>query len=73
MPTVRISLQEVSAMNPYIKLEISQMMLVAKNFCVSCRSAALKDDGTVDEKEKKVLDKISKATEKYIKTLEKLR
>ena len=60
-------------MNPYIKLEISQMMLVAKNFSVSCRSAALKDDGTVDEKEKKVLDKISKATEKYIKTLEKLR
>ena len=59
-------------MNPYIKLEISQMMLVAKNFSVSCRSAALKDDGTVDEKEKKVLDKISKATEKYIKTLEKL-
>ena len=58
--------------NPYIKLEIAQISLAAKNFVNSCRTAAMKDDGTIDEEEQKTIKKISKATEKYLRELERI-
>ena len=58
-------------MNPYIKLEINNEILVTKNFLNSCRVAAMKDDGTVDPAEKKLLERLAKATDKYISELEK--
>lgn len=59
-------------MNPHIKLEITNEILVTKNFVNSCRLAATKDDGVIDKEEKKQLDKIRKASEKFVKELEKL-
>lgn len=59
-------------MNPHIQLEITNEMLVTKNFINSCRVAAMKDDGIIDKDEQKLLNKIAKASNKFIKELEKL-
>ena len=59
-------------MNQYIKLEIMNELLVTENFVSACKLAATKDDGVIDEEEKKTLAKISKAAERFIKELNKL-
>ena len=58
--------------NSFIKLEITQQLMNCRNFMESCKRAALKDDGKIDKKEQKQLDKLEKATMKYRKELEKV-
>lgn len=57
-------------MNQYINAQILNMTTMVKTFTQSCRMAALKDDGTIDRNEQKMLDKINKASERFIKELE---
>lgn len=58
--------------NSFIKLEITQQIMNCRNFMESCKRAALKDDGKIDKKEQKQLDKLEKVTMKYRKELEKV-
>lgn len=60
-------------MNSHISLEITNEILATKRFVSSCKLAATKDDGKVDKEEQKIIDKINKASIKYIKELEKLK
>lgn len=57
-------------MNQYINAQILNMTTMVKTFQQSCRMAALKDDSTIDRSEQKMLDKINKASERFIKELE---
>ncbi|MCR5460867.1 MAG: hypothetical protein K6F51_13370 [Acetatifactor sp.] len=59
-------------MNSLIRLEITNQILNCRNFLRSCKRAALKDDGVIDADEKRILNKLVKATEKYAKELDKL-
>jgi len=59
-------------MNYHIKAQILNMKAITKTFEQSCRMAATKDDGKIDASEKKVLKKISAATRRFIKDLDKL-
>ena len=60
-------------MNTYIQAQIMNMVTMAKTFNQSCKMAALKDDGTIDREETKVLKKIEASTTKFIKELEALK
>lgn len=60
-------------MNIYIQGQIVNMESFAKTFLYSCKQAALKNDGSIDRSEEKLLRKIEKATEKYITQLNKLK
>ncbi len=59
-------------MNYHIDAQIINMKAMVKTFEQSCRMAATKDDGKIDPNEEKVLKKISVATQRFIKELEKL-
>lgn len=59
-------------MNDYMDSYITGAIIYLKSFKQSLRMAALKKDGYIDKDEQKVLDKANKATDKYIKELEKL-
>lgn len=59
-------------MNHHISLEITNELLVTQNFVNSCKIAAMKDDGAIDAEEQKVLKKISKAADKFMKELKKI-
>lgn len=60
-------------MNEYIRAQITNLLVMTKTFEQSCKMAAMKEDGKVDEDESKVLKKISKVTKRYQKELEKIR
>ena len=60
-------------MNYLIKSQIINMISVAKTFDQTCKMAAKMDDGCTDKDEEKLLKKITIATAKYIKELEKLK
>lgn len=57
-------------MNTYIKAQITQMQTTVKVFLQACELGALKDDGTIDRDERKMLDRINKASERFIKELD---
>jgi len=59
-------------MNYHISAQILNMKAIARTFEQSCRMAATKDDGKIDPEEEKVLKKISTATQRFIKELDKL-
>lgn len=59
-------------MNYHIDAQILNMKAMAKTFEQSCRMAATKDDGKIDPEEEKILKRISAATQKFIKELDKL-
>lgn len=59
-------------MNDYMDSYITGAITYLKTFKQSLHMAALKKDGYIDKDEQKVLDKANKATDKYIKELEKL-
>lgn len=59
-------------MNSYVKLEITNQILNCKNFLIACRRGAYKDDGKRDKQEEKQLNKLIKATQRYVKELEKV-
>lgn len=60
-------------MNTYIESQIMNMTAIAKTFEQSCRMAAMKNDGRIDKAEEKILKKIEKATEHFIKELESIK
>lgn len=60
-------------MNLYISSQITNMRLLISSFEKSCRLAALKDDGKIDKTEERQLKEISKAYEKFIKSLESVK
>lgn len=57
-------------MNKYISGQIANMLTMTKTFDQSCKMAAMKDDGTIDKSEQRILKKIKKANDLYIKELE---
>lgn len=57
-------------MNEYIKAQIMNMTIMVKTFELSCKMAAVKNDGKIDKTEEKQLKKISAASAKFIKELE---
>lgn len=59
-------------MNYHIDAQIINMKTVARTFEQSCRMAATKNDGKIDASEEKVLKKISAATQRFIKELDKI-
>ena len=59
-------------MNFYIDAQITNMKAMVKTFEQSCRMAATKDDGKISPEEEKVLKKISAASQKFIKELDKI-
>ncbi len=59
-------------MNYHIDAQIMNMKAMVKTFEQSCRMAATKDNGKIDPSEEKVLKKISAATQRFIKELEKI-
>lgn len=62
----------VETMNDYLKAQITNMTTMVKTFELSCKMAALKNDGKVDKTEEKQLKKISAASKKFIQELEKI-
>ncbi|MBQ1827066.1 MAG: hypothetical protein II126_03750 [Erysipelotrichaceae bacterium] len=58
--------------NKFIQNSINAMILYAENFKVNCRLASLQDDNTTSREEEKLLKKINKITDEYIKQLRKL-
>lgn len=59
-------------MNDYIKAQIVNMTTIVKTFELSCKMAALKNDGKIDKAEERQLRKISAASAKFIKELERI-
>lgn len=59
-------------MNDYMSSYINGAITYLKTFQQSLRMSALKNDGRIDRDEQKVLDKANKATDKYIRELERL-
>lgn len=57
-------------MNQFITSQIDNSISFTKSFIVSCEMGALKDDGKIDKEEQKILSKIRKASQAYIKELE---
>lgn len=60
-------------MNIHIRAQITNMIMLTKNFEQSCIIAAKMDDDKVSKAEAKTLKKINAATQQFIKELEKLR
>ena len=59
-------------MNPEMQKQVDHMILLLKNFGMVVEAAAMKNDGMIDKNERKIIDKIQKATNKYIKELNNL-
>lgn len=60
-------------MNSYIKMQLNTMIQYLDSFEQACKIAAIKDDGTVDKAEKKQLDKIMAAVDRFRKDLSKIK
>lgn len=60
-------------MNTYIDANIKACIGYLQAFQQSVKMAAMKDDGKIDRNEEKVLKRLNKATEKYIRELDDLR
>ena len=60
-------------MNQYLENQISNMITITKTFQQSCKMSALKNDGGIDKNEQKQLNKINKATERFIADLKKVK
>lgn len=58
--------------NPYIKVSIANQMMIVSNFKKECEISAKKNDGIIDNEERKFLKKINKYSEKYERKLKKL-
>lgn len=60
-------------MNDYLEAQIKNMVIMVKTFENSCRMAALKNDGRIDSTEAQQLKKIAAASEKFIRSLQKIK
>lgn len=56
-------------MNPFISAQCKNMILMVQTFTHSCKMAAIKDDGQISKDEEKVLKKINKAAEQFMRIL----
>lgn len=56
-----------------LKQQILNMTLMINSFKANCHYAALADDGQVDAEEQKILKQIDKASEKFLKELQKIK
>lgn len=59
-------------MNYHIDAQIINMKAMVKTFEQSCRMAATKDDGRISPEEEKILKKISAASQRFLKDLDKI-
>ncbi len=59
-------------MNDYMRTYRDQAVNYLKAFKTSMTMGAMRNDGVIDEQEKKILKKLEKATDKYILELKKL-
>jgi len=55
--------------NPYMKVQIKNEILETENFIELLKRAKEKDDGVVYADEDKVIKRLQKASERYIKSL----
>ena len=60
-------------MNSYIEAHITNGIAMVKTFEQSCKMAATKSDGHIDKAERKKLKRVSAATNRFIKQLEKIK
>lgn len=60
-------------MNQYIENQIENMITMAKTFEHACKMSALKNDGIIEKEEQRQLNKINKATERFISDLKKIK
>lgn len=58
--------------NTYLQTQIINQIQMVENFKSTCKIASLKDDGITSKEEQKLLDKIAKESDSYIKGLKKL-
>lgn len=59
-------------MNEYIRAQIVNMTAIVKTFEASCKMAAIKNDGCIDQEEEKQLKKINAACKKFMQDLDKI-
>ena len=59
-------------MNPYIKTQVNHIKSMVEAFEQSCEIATIQDDETVSHKEAKIMRKIKKANQHYLKELSKI-
>ena len=59
-------------MNTYMKEQILNMINLTQSYENACKLAALQKDGIINKEEAKTLQKIEKATDRYIKELRKI-
>lgn len=59
-------------MNTYMESYITSSITYLKTFKQSLRMAAMRNDGRIDRQEQKIIDKVDKLTDKYIRELKKL-
>ncbi|MBP5185333.1 MAG: hypothetical protein J6113_09510 [Lachnospiraceae bacterium] len=64
--------KSTSERNVYLDVQIQTQIMQVENFLKLCEHAAKKDDGKVDGSEAKLINSITKESEKYIKSLKKL-
>ncbi len=58
--------------NTWLEMQIVNQIQVAENFKNTCVIASQKDDGKTSRDEQKILNKINKETDSYIKALRKI-
>ena len=59
-------------MNTYIKMQLNNMISYLNGFEQACEMAAKEDDGVIDNKERKQIGRIKKASSEFRKELEKI-
>ena len=59
-------------MNKYLEMQIVNQITVSENFKNTCMIASKQDDGITSAEEMKILKKIDKETDAYIKALQKI-
>ena len=55
-----------------IKQQILSMKLMANNFKISCHYETVESDGGIDKQEQKLLKKIDRATDRFLRELQKI-
>ena len=60
-------------MNQYISSQIVNMISATENFKAICKLSAMKDDGQISKEEEKLVHRINKAADSFIKELQKVK
>lgn len=59
-------------MNVHIRNQCNNMITSVEIFKQGCKMAAEQDDDSISKEEKKLLDKLNKASDQFIKDIQKL-